>query len=218
MNETPIAIGPEPAKAAAVAIFVHGRGRSPSEMRDLARAIDVPSMHFAMPAAPGATWYPESFLAPIENNEPALSRSLDHYARLIDRLIAHGVPAESIVLGGFSQGACLTAEILVRRPRRYGAALIFTGGLIGPPGTDWPVQPALRGTPVYLSGSKVDEWVPASRVEETGRVLRDSGAEVEVRIFDERPHVVCDEEIASARDLLSVIAAREMPRRKTATH
>jgi len=218
MDEPSIAIGPEPQTAAAVAIFVHGRGRSPSEMRDLALSIGLPAVRYAMPAAPGGSWYPESFLAPIEKNEPALSRSLDQYARLIDELIADGASSENIVLCGFSQGACLTAEFLIRNPRRYGGALIFTGGLIGPPGTIWPVRPALHGMPVYLTGSLVDEWVPVSRVEETGRVLRDSGAEVDIKIFKERPHLVCEEEIASARILLSAIARQRSPERMTARH
>jgi predicted esterase len=218
MDETSIAIGPEPQTAAAVAILVHGRGRSPSEMRDLALSIGLPTVRYAIPAAPGGSWYPESFLAPIEKNEPALSRSLNQYRHLVDGLIAKGTASERIVLCGFSQGACLTAEFLIRNPRRYGGAVIFTGGLLGPPGTVWPVRPVLRGMPVYLSGSTVDKWVPVSRVEETGRVLRDSGARVDIRIFDERPHLVCEEEVASARSLLSTIARQRAPERMTARH
>jgi predicted esterase len=217
MDHQPIAIGPEPGAAAAVAIFVHGRARPPGEMRDLALAVGLPDVHFFMPAAPGATWYPESFLAETENNEPALTRSLDTYAGLIADFLGAGIPAERIVLAGFSQGACLTAQTLVRHPRRYGGALIFTGGLIGPPGTVWHPQPDLRGTPVYLSGSHVDEWVPVHRVEATGRILGESGARVELKIFDDRPHVVCTEEIAAARRLLSnVIAAVRPPGKRAA--
>jgi predicted esterase len=210
-----LVLGPEPAEADAAAIFVHGRGRSPSEMRDLALAFDFPTVHFFMPAARGASWYPESFLAPFEKNEPALSRSLAEYAGTIDRLISEGVPAGNIVLCGFSQGACLTAEILIRHPKSYGGALIFTGGLIGPPGTAWQPQPALKGVPVYLTGSDADEWVPTARVRETERVLRDSGALVDLRIFPDRPHVVSDEEIDAAREVLTRLVARNKPLRRT---
>lgn len=203
-----IAIGPEPADAAAVAIFVHGRHRSPDEMRELALQLALPLMRFIMPAAPGGTWYPESFMAPIERNEPSLSASLAGYAQIVDELLELGVPEAQIVLAGFSQGACLTAEMLVRHPRRYGAALILTGGLIGPPGTRWPAQPDLAGVPIYLTGSRVDEWVPVTRVEETERVLRESGAIVKLRVFEDRSHHVCEEEIAAMRDMLSCLAAR----------
>jgi phospholipase/carboxylesterase len=215
MDTGALVLGPEPADADAAAIFVHGRGRSPAEMRDLALAFDFPTVHFLMPAAPGATWYPESFLAPFDKNEPALSRSLAEYARAIDGLIAAGVPVGNIILCGFSQGACLTAEMLIRHPNPYGGALIFTGGLIGPPGTAWQPQPALMGVPVYLTGSDVDEWVPSARVRETERVLLDSGALVETRIFPERPHVVSDEEIAAARAILMRRVAGTEPLRRT---
>src|SRR5262245_585896 len=154
-----LAIGPEPTHAAAVAILAHGRGGSPEDMARLAAAFDTPEIAYLLPGAPGNTWYPQSFMAPFEANEPWLSRSLANHAQLIESVIAEGVPAERIVLGGFSQGACLTAETLVRAPRRYGAALIFTGGLNGPPGTAWPADPALAGTPVYLSGSEIDPHV-----------------------------------------------------------
>ena len=172
-------------------------------MTDLALAFANPAIRFILPSAPGGTWYPEGFMAPLERNEPALSRSLATYARLIDEVIAEGVQPENIILGGFSQGACLTAEVLIRNPRRYGAVLILTGGLIGPPETHWTPQPALRGVPVYLTGSKVDQWVPVARVEETERVLSASGADVRLRIFDEGPHAVSAEEIAAARAILS---------------
>lgn len=215
METGSLVLGPDPAEADAAAIFVHGRGRSPAEMRDLALAFDFPTVHFVMPAAPGATWYPESFLAPFEKNEPGLSRSLAEYARAVDGLIAEGVPVGNIILCGFSQGACLTAEILIRHPKPYGGALIFTGGLIGPPGTAWQPQPALKGVPVYLTGSDVDEWVPTARVRETERVLRDSGALVDTRIFLDRPHVVSDEEIAAARAILTRLVAKKEPLRRT---
>ncbi|HET7716737.1 MAG TPA: alpha/beta fold hydrolase [Bauldia sp.] len=201
-----LAMGLEPSKAKAVAILAHGRGGSPEDMARLAAALDVPDVAYLLPGAPGNTWYPQSFMAPYDLNEPWLSRSLANQAELIDGLIAIGIPPGRIVLGGFSQGACLTAETLVRAPRRYGAAIILTGGLIGPPGTAWSVQPALAGTPVFLTGSETDPHVPPSRARETERVLRESGALVETRIVADRPHMVTPEEIATARSYLRAVA------------
>jgi phospholipase/carboxylesterase len=200
-----LAIGPKPADARAVAILAHGRGGSPEDMAQLASVLDCPDVSFLLPGAPGHTWYPQGFMAPLAANEPWLGRSLANQAALIDGVIAEGVPAERIVLGGFSQGACLTAETLVRAPRRYGAALILTGGVIGPPGTAWPVAPVLTGMPVYLSGSEIDPHVPAARARETVRVLEASGARVELRLFADRPHVVTREEIGKARSYLRAV-------------
>lgn len=202
-DESVIAIGPDRAAAAAVAILVHGRGGSAEGMRDLAVRLDNPAIRFLMPSAPGGTWYPQRFLAPLAANEPALSRAVATCEAMVDGLLAAGVRPENIVLGGFSQGACLTAEFVIRHPRPYGAVLVLTGGLIGPPGTRWPAAPALAGVPVYLTGSSVDEWVPPARVEETARVFEANGARVKLRIFEARPHTVSEEELSDARALLA---------------
>jgi phospholipase/carboxylesterase len=200
-----LAIGPLPADARAVAILAHGRGGSPEDMAQLVSVLDCPDVSFLLPGAPGHTWYPQGFMAPFAANEPWLGRSLANQAAIIDGVMAEGVPSERIVLGGFSQGACLAAETLVRAPRRYGAALILTGGFIGPPGTAWPAAPALAGMPVYLSGSEIDPHVPAARARETVRVLEASGARVELRLFADRPHVVTREEIGKARSYLRAV-------------
>ncbi len=197
-----LAIGPEPGDAAAVAIVAHGRGSSPEDMGRLARALDVPGVRFLLPEAPGGNWYPERFLAPIARNEPWLSAALANQMDLIEETIAAGVPSAKIVLGGFSQGACLAAETLIRRPGRYGAALILTGGLIGPPGTTWTPDARLAGTPVYLTGSEVDPHIPVTRTRETEAVLSASGALVEARVFADRPHTVSGEELGTARAYL----------------
>ena len=201
-----VVIGPELSEADAVCILAHGRGGTPEDMARLAAALAVDNVRYLLPGAPGKTWYPQSFMAPFAANEPALGRSLANHAALVEGVVVAGYPAERVVLGGFSQGACLTAETLVRAPRRYGAALILTGGLIGPPGTTWPAAAALAGTPVYLRGSEVDPHVPPTRARETARVLAENGADVEVRIFADRPHVITSEELARARAYLQSVA------------
>src|SRR5438034_710584 len=118
-----------------------------------------------------------------------------HYVRGTDLA---GSPAARVVVVGFSQGACLAAEYGLRRPGRCGALVMFTGGLIGPPGTSWRLAPpatTLGGLPVLLTGSDVDEWVPETRVRETASVLTALGADVRCHIYAGRDHLVCDEEL-----------------------
>ncbi len=112
------------------------------------------------------------------------------------------MPAERIVIAGFSQGACLTSEFIGRNPRRYGAALAFTGGLIGPPEEKLTLNGDLAGTPVLLSSGDPDPHVPWVRVEQTAELLRGIGAEVTLRRYPGRPHTVSAEELALARKLL----------------
>jgi predicted esterase len=203
-SDEQLEFGPQDCRA--VAILVHGRGGSPHDMAALARRLDQGDVRFIMPAAPGGSWYPQRFMSPRAQNEPFLTQALDRYANLIEGTLARGIPAERIVIGGFSQGACLTAQMLLSRPQRYGAALVLTGGLIGEIGTAWTPEPALAGTPVLLTSSEVDEWIPLPRVHETARFLRASGVALTMQIFAERPHLVCAEEIALARAMLSKVA------------
>jgi phospholipase/carboxylesterase len=200
--EDQIEIGPEIGVAAAVAILIHGRGRTPEEMLEIALRFGRPDIRFIMLRAATGSWYPKSFLAPISENEPFLSQSLARYEALIDDALARGAASHRLVLGGFSQGACLTAQMLWRRPSRYGAALIFTGGLIGEPGTQWTSAPKLKDVPILLTGSQIDEWVPVARVEETAQALRASGAVLSLKIYSDRVHEICDDEIVLARGIL----------------
>src|SRR5207302_1826529 len=82
-----------------------------------------------------------------------------------------------IVLGGFSQGACLTLEVAARHPRRYGAILGLSGGLIGPPGTPRNYTGSFAGTPVFLGCSDPDPHIPFARVQETRDVLKSLAAD-----------------------------------------
>jgi predicted esterase len=190
--------GPAPEAARAVVVLLHGRGRDPEDVLSLADRIGDPDVAFLAPAARGDTWYPQSFLAPLPDNEPYLSSALG----AVDALV-HGVDAERLVLGGFSQGACLAAEYALRHPRRYGGLLLYTGGAIGPPGTRWPDRGSFAGTPAYLGTSDPDAWVPVERVRETAAQLRAQGAEVTLEVFPGMDHLVNDREIAAGRALLS---------------
>jgi predicted esterase len=152
---------------------------------------------YLAPAARDNTWYPQSFLAPIAENEPYLSSALG----VVDALV-RGFDAERLVLGGFSQGACLAAEYALRHPRRYGGLLLYTGGAIGPPGTIWPPRGSFAGTPAYLGTSDPDAWVPVERVRETVDLLRAQDAEVTLEVFPGMDHLVNDAEIAAGRDLI----------------
>lgn len=194
--------GRDLADAGAAAILIHGRGGSAEGMLELARAIGVEDVAWLAPQAEDGAWYPFSFMAAIESNEPWLSASL----AVVDGLVAHcgaaGLPTERVALGGFSQGACLGSEYAARNARRYGALVLLSGGLIGPPGTPRDYSGSLAGTPVLLGCSDVDPHIPVERVHETARVLGSMEAEVDERIYPGLGHTVVDDELEAARAIL----------------
>jgi predicted esterase len=117
-------------------------------------------------------------------------------------LIARGIASERIAVLGFSQGACLATEFAARHPRRYGAVMGLTGGLIGPDGTPRTYTGSLAGTPVFLGTSDPDPHVPFARVEETRDVLQRMGATVELRRYPGMPHTINQDEIEACQALL----------------
>lgn len=198
----PLTAGPTPEHATATIILLHGRGASADDMLGLYEALHLPAFAAVIPQADSNTWYPQSFLAPLEANQPYLDAALHSVEQIVSGLLSKNISSSRIALLGFSQGACLATEYAARFPRRYGAIIGFTGGLIGPPGTPRNYPGSLQGTPVFLGSSDPDPHVPFVRVQETESVLAKMGARVELRRYPGMPHTVCEDEIEAARTLL----------------
>jgi len=204
-NQSVVAAGAPLGQGDGVVVLVHGRGAGPRNILDLLPRIDRPSFTYLAPGAAGGTWYPLSFLADIPRNEPFLSSALRALEQLVNEIVARDVTRERICIAGFSQGACLTSEFVARHPARYGGVIAFTGGLIGPPGTPRHYPGSFDGTPIFLGCSDVDAHVPLERVEETASVFRSMGASVDLRVYPGMGHLVNDDEVDAARDILDRI-------------
>lgn len=190
--------------AAGVVILLHGRGGSAEDILTLHRALgeDKLKLAFLAPQAAGSTWYPNSFLVERGSNEPWLSSALAKVQSVVELAVAAGVTRERIVVGGFSQGACLATEFVATHPARYAGMIAWTGGLIGPLGSDLSHAGDLAGTAVFQSSGDPDPHVPWSRVEESGRILTAMGARVTSRRYPGKPHSVSAEEVELARQLV----------------
>ena len=190
-------------------ILLHGRGGSAEDILSLAEAMYNPRLAYLAPQAAGSTWYPNSFLAPRDSNEPGLSSALRKVESVLDLAIAAGIPRERVVIGGFSQGACLSTEFIATHPARYAGLIALTGGLIGPLESDVSHVGDLQGMPAFFGSGDPDPHVPWSRVQESADVLTAMGAKVTVRRYPGRPHTVSQEELEFGRRLLQDAFAAE---------
>jgi predicted esterase len=195
--------GPHPAQARLALLLVHGRGGSAEDMLGLAREFRARDVTILAPQAADNTWYPHSFLAPIEQNEPWITSGLRALARLLQALAQEGLPRDRVVMLGFSQGACLTLEFAARHARRYAAIVGLSGGVIGPPGDARDDDGSMEGTPVLLGCSDRDPHIPVERVHETADIFRRLHAAVDLRIYPKMGHTVNREEIEAVQALLS---------------
>lgn len=197
--------GPAPGAGNRGLIAVHGRGATAESIATLAPLLGAGDAVVLAPQASGQSWYPFSFLSPIPDNEPGISSGIALLATLVSELESEGIPASRIAIFGFSQGACLTLEFAARHPRRYGALIGFSGGLIGPAGTARNYAGTLDATPVFLGCSDTDAHIPAPRVRETADVLRFMGGLVDMRLYPGMPHTVNDDEIAAAAAIIATL-------------
>jgi phospholipase/carboxylesterase len=190
-------------------VLLHGRGASAEDILGLAQDFDLADLAYLAPEAAEHTWYPYSFLSPIEQNQPWLDSALKLVGETVQRAIAAGIERQNVAIVGFSQGACLATEFVVRNATRYGGLVAFTGGLIGPPGAKFSYSGELSGTPCFLGAGDRDPHVPWKRVEESAAVLSDLGAAVTLRRYPGLPHTINQDEIDHAKIILRRIGARE---------
>jgi predicted esterase len=190
------------ADAKAVIVAIHGRGASAEVILELAKQIGSDDVAYIAPQAKFNTWYPQSFLAPIEQNEPGLSTGLGLIDQIVKQTAQQGIDAEQVVLMGFSQGSCLALEYTARHARRYGGIIGFSGGLVGPPGSPRNYVGNLEGTPIFVGCSDADFHIPLERVRETSKVLGAMGAQVDERIYPGMGHTVNQDELTAARQLV----------------
>jgi predicted esterase len=195
--------GLAPADARLTIILVHGRGADAADMLGLAQELRLNDVAYLAPEAAGHTWYPLSFLSPIEQNEPGITSGLNVLGGLVAELERQGIATDRVALMGFSQGACLAQEFAARHARRYAAIIGLSGGLIGPPGTPRDYPGSLDGTPVFLGCSDVDAHIPVERVRESAEVFGRLGAAVDARIYPGMGHTVNRDELQAIQSLLS---------------
>lgn len=208
-NQPVLTAGTPLEQAKAAAVFIHGRGASAHDILPLSSEVGAEGFAYFAPQAAGHQWYPFAFTQPIERNQPHLASALRRVGEVIAQINGAGIPTEKIIIGGFSQGACLALEYAARNGMRYGGVVGFSGGLIGAPGTTWDFPATLNGTPVFLGCSPTDPHISKARVEESAEALTQLGADVTMRFYPGMGHTINDDEIAFVKGMFERVVAGE---------
>jgi predicted esterase len=201
LSNAPVLAGAPLERARVVAVLVHGRGQNEQVMLDVVQRLALSDVAYALPIAAEQSWYPNRYFDPLSENEPHLGWALAAIEAVIDTLNRSGVPDSRILVGGFSQGACLIAELTGRVARPFAGVGILTGSLLGPPRERRPPVPA-SGLRMYCASSLHDEWVAIEDARETAAAFERAGAEVLFETLDDREHLVSDRAVAGLRTLL----------------
>lgn len=181
--------------AECAAILLHGRGASAHDLLELVHQLPQTGIAYLLPQAANNTWYPNSGFAPLETNEPYLSSAMAMLEELITNVGVAGIPQERLIMGGFSQGACLSAEFVAQHAQRYGGLLVLSGALMGPLDQVRNYSGSLDGTPVYIGGVNQDQWVTEVQLRHTAQVLTELGADITIDVEDGSEHTIRPHEI-----------------------
>ncbi len=207
-EEPVVTTGPSLAEAEAAVILVHGRGATAQSILQMRHEFHREGVTYFAPQASRNTWYPNSFLAPVESNEPGRTSGLDKIRTILSEAEENGIGAERVLLCGFSQGACLASEFVARNPTRYGGLAALSGGLIGEEIDSEAYEGDVEETPVFLGCSDVDPHIPEQRVHETAAVFEQLNATVDTRIYPNMGHTVNEDELDAVSELLDAILDR----------
>ena len=183
-------------------IMIHGRGAYARDILGIASHLNVKEYALFAPEATNNTWYPYSFMAPPEQNEPWLSSALNLVKEAVDAATEQGISAENIYFLGFSQGACLALEFVARNAKKFGGVVAFTGGLIGDKIDQDNYTGNFNSTPIFMGTGNPDPHVPIERVKESAIILEKMNAKVHLKVYNGKAHSVSQDEIDEANRLV----------------
>ncbi|RUT69612.1 phospholipase [Flavobacterium cupreum] len=202
MNTEIITAGVPLAEAKKALIMIHGRGAGVHDILSVAKYLNVEGFALVAPQAENRSWYPYSFLVPLEENEPSFSKSLDTIHQVVVAIQQNGIEKENIYFLGFSQGACLALEFTARNAAKYGGVVAFTGGLIGDKVYEEHYKGNFENTPVFIGTSDPDFHVPVERVNASEALFEKLGASVTKKIYPDMGHTISQDEIDLANELV----------------
>ena len=198
--------GPNPTAAV---IWLHGLGADGNDFVPIVNELDLsgcPPIRFVFPHAPTMpvtvnngyvmrSWY--DILGPDlvkREDEAGLRKSQAAVEVLIDREKARGIPAERIVLAGFSQGCAMTLQTALRHPERLAGLLCLSGYLPLSASVAAERHASNHFTPVFLAHGRSDHVVPLIRAEQSRDALLALGYPVEWHEYMMQ-HSLCAEEL-----------------------
>jgi len=229
MHDTEIQIlegvsgGPDAVPVASL-IVLHGLGADGNDFVPVAQALDLSAIgpvRFVFPSAPVRpvtinggyamrAWYdihPPGVDPAVlrREDEAGLRASMQQVQGLIEREIARGVPAQRIVLMGFSQGCAMTLLTGLRAPQRLAGLIALSGYLPLADTTAAERSAANADVPVFMAHGEDDDIVVPERGEAARDALQALGHAVDWHTYP-MGHSVCPEEVADInRWLLRVL-------------
>jgi phospholipase/carboxylesterase len=208
----------EPVGAArAAVIWLHGLGADGHDFEPIVPHLGLPrsaAIRFVFPHAPAMpvtlnggmvmpAWYDISGLdLDRKPDEAGIRRSAAQVSRLVDRENSRGIPCESVVLAGFSQGGVIALHAGLRRSERLAGIVALSTYLALEDTLDVEGSANNRDTPLLIAHGVRDPMVPCVLGRRSSQFLESRGHPVDYREYD-MAHEVCLEEIGAIGEFLA---------------
>jgi phospholipase/carboxylesterase len=195
--------------AKACVIWLHGLGADGHDFEPIVPELRLPDemgVRFIFPHAPvqpvtiNGGYAMRSWYDILEAN---LSRRVDEQGvrdsaaqiqLLIEQQIADGIPANKIVLAGFSQGGAITLFLGLRLPMRLAGLMALSTYLPIPEKLAGERSDVMRDVPIFYAHGQIDNIVPAMLARQSVQQLQDLNYQVDYREY-RMAHSVCPDEI-----------------------
>jgi len=208
MDAIQIETGPNPQAAV---IWLHGLGADGHDFEPIVPELELEQpVRFVFPHAPirpvtinqgmrMRAWYDILQLGGGPEDEAGLRAS----QKLTEELIrAQGLPANRIVLAGFSQGGAIVLLTGLRYPERL-AGVVALSTYLPLAGTLAAERSAAnRETPLFMAHGRYDDLIPMQRAQASREYLQKLGYAIEWHDYP-MPHSVCAPEIADISSFLA---------------
>ena len=208
MDAIQIETGPNPQAAV---IWLHGLGADGHDFEPIVPELELEKpVRFVFPHAPirpvtinqgmrMRAWYDILQLGGGPEDEAGLRAS----QKLTEELIrAQGLPANRIVLAGFSQGGAIVLLTGLRYPERL-AGVVALSTYLPLAGTLAAERSAAnRETPLFMAHGRYDDLIPMQRAQASREYLQKLGYAIEWHDYP-MPHSVCAPEIADISSFLA---------------
>lgn len=202
--------------ARACVIWLHGLGDSGHGFAPIVPELKIPAdmgVRFIFPHAPERpvtinggmrmrAWYDIKSLD--FNSRADLEGVIDSAAqvgRLLDKQIADGIPADKIVLAGFSQGGVIALHLATRTDKKLAGVMALSTYMCEPGRLAEEAVDTNKATPILMAHGEQDEVVPVFLGNAASKVLSDNGFDVSWHTY-QMQHNVCMKEIEDIHDFL----------------
>ncbi len=189
-------------------IWMHGLGADGNDFVPLVDEIELPvAARYIFPHAPMMpvsinggyvmrAWYDISDAAIRREDEAGVRASQQSIEALLAREKARGVPAQRIVLAGFSQGGAIALQAGLRHAERLAGIMALSTYVPLADTLASEANPANRQVPVFMAHGTADPMIPCSRAQASRDLLLQQGYAVEWHEY-RMQHSVCPEEIVA---------------------